>query len=85
MYPMTFALVHGSAAAHIDGAEVGIYRLYIGAVGVLAVIDGDNIAVAESVPTGIDHHTAVGGIDRVAGVAANIDAPVVDLRRIFIT
>ena len=40
-------LVNGCAAAYIDLGQVGIHRLNRDAVRVLAVVDGDHIAVSQ--------------------------------------
>ena len=50
----------------------------------VAVVDDGDIAVAVVVPTGIDDHAVVGGVDGVAQRAAEIDRRVVGFGSVIV-
>ena len=68
------SLVNPLSAAHVDRAEVGVKCMEGGVGGI--VLDDDRVAVAVGASTGIDYHTGIGGIDRVAHIGSDINAQV---------
>src|SRR5579859_4404815 len=63
------ALEHALAADDVPLAQVAI-----DALPAVAVVDDHQVAEAKAVGAGVDDDAAVGGIDWVAQVSANIDA-----------
>ena len=65
--------------ADVDGALVGIQGLPA-----IPMVDDRQIAITGVVPTGINYHTAVGGIDRISYIPGNINSRVVGIRSVII-